>query len=472
MKPVAVIGGGITGLTAAWDLKRRGVPVRLFEADDRVGGVIQSIRREGHLVEFGPNSILETSPLIRELVRSLGLENRLIYSDPAAENRYIVRGKKPVAMPSSPLGLLSTPLFSAKAKLRVLAEPFIAPGPPGKDESIGEFVCRRLGQEFLDYAIDPLVAGIYAGDPGKLSVSQAFPKLHALEQRYRSLILGQILGAGARKKSGDVSKKDAKKLSFDEGLQVLINALAEHLSGEISVSNSVDCIERSVGSWMVEVSHGYEKEKVPCSAVVLALPAYRIADLNFRMVPPIENRPLANVYYPPVASMVLGYRRKDVGHPLDGFGMLVPGKEGFSILGALFSSSLFPNRAPEGDVTITCFIGGARAPRLPLQLPRELVEIAHKDLSTLLNIKAEPTFHHVVVYRQAIPQYNVGFQKFRDLMNTMERQAPGLFIAGHARNGISVGDCIVSGAGVASRIQTFLAGAGNPVAAESPILSR
>jgi oxygen-dependent protoporphyrinogen oxidase len=218
MKPVAIIGGGITGLTAAFSLKQRGIPVILLEAAHRVGGVIQSVRRNGYLAEFGPNSILETSPVISDLVRDLGLEARRVYSNPAAENRYVVRDKKPVAVPNSAGGFLTTPLFSLPAKLRVLAEPFIRRAPNDVEESIAQFVQRRLGREFLDYAIDPLVAGIYAGNPQLLSVSQAFPKLHALEQRYRSLFLGQILGARARKRSGQVSKQDAKKFSFDDGL--------------------------------------------------------------------------------------------------------------------------------------------------------------------------------------------------------------------------------------------------------------
>ena len=217
MKPVAILGGGITGLAAAFCLRQRGIPVLLLEASDRVGGVIQSARRDGYLAEFGPNSILETSPLISDLVRDTGLESRRLYSSPSAEKRYVVRDKRPVAIPASAAGFLTTPLFSFPAKLRVLAEPFIRRATEDVEESIAQFVLRRLGREFLDYAIDPLVAGVYAGNPRMLSVSQAFPKLHKLEQRYRSLFLGQILGARERRRSGEVSKKDAKKLSFDEG---------------------------------------------------------------------------------------------------------------------------------------------------------------------------------------------------------------------------------------------------------------
>ena len=454
MKPVAIIGGGITGLAAAFALRQRDVPVRLFEAADRVGGVIQSVRRDGYLAEFGPNSILETSPVISDLVRDLGLESRRLYSEPFAEKRYVVRYKRPVVIPNSPIGLLTTPLFSFPAKLRVLAEPFIRRAPAGVEESIAQFVQRRLGQEFLDYAIDPLVAGIYAGSPEMLSVSQAFPKLHAIEKRYRSLFLGQILGARARKRSGEVSKQSAKKFSFDDGLQVLIDTLQSRLQRVIQTATPIRGLRRMEDGWTIELEQGGQVE---CAAVLLALPSHKIASLDIVNTPAIKVSPLAEVYYPPVASVVLGFRRADVEHPLDGFGMLVPKKEGFNILGALFSSSLFPNRAPEGEVTITCYVGGARNPLLALKKPGVLTELVLKDLETILGVRGQPTFQHVALYGQAIPQYNVGFGKYRALMNEMEAKAPGLFVAGHARDGVSLGDSIISGHKVAERIDKFLA---------------
>jgi oxygen-dependent protoporphyrinogen oxidase len=453
MKPVAIIGGGITGLTAGSCLKRRGVPVMVLEASDRVGGVIRSERRDGFLAEFGPNSILETSPVISDLVRGLGLESRRLYSDPRAEKRYVVRRKKPVEIPNSAAGFLTTPLFSPAAKLRVLAEPFIGRSEE-EEESIAQFVLRRLGREFLDYAIDPLVAGVYAGNPRMLSVSQAFPKLHKLEQRYRSLFLGQILGARERRRSGEVSKKDAKKLSFDEGLQVLIEALQASLGESLEMSAPVRALQRADQGWLVEFERG--GSPLECSAVLLALPGHKMVSLEIKTTPALEIAPLGEIYYPPVASVVLGFRRDDVAHPLDGFGMLIPEKEGFNILGALFSSSLFPNRAPQGQVVLTCYIGGARAPLLPLNTPEALTQIAVKDLETILGVRGRPTFEHVAVYRQAIPQYNLGYAKFRELMDDMELKAPGLFVAGHVRDGISLGDSILSAHKAAGKIQAFL----------------
>src|SRR5215475_9294296 len=239
MKPVAVIGAGITGLTAAFYLKRRGVPVTVYEASGRVGGVIQSLRQDGYLAEFGPNTILETSPKIAQLVRDAGLESRRLDPDPKAEARYVVRYRRPITMPGSPLGFLTTKLFTTRAKLAVLREPFVPSRGDGKEESIAEFVVRRLGQEFLDHAIDALVAGVYAGDPHKLSVPQAFPKLANLEARYGSLIKGQILGARERKRRGEVAKDRAGKFSFDDGLQVLPETLRTRLGTSVRLNTSV-----------------------------------------------------------------------------------------------------------------------------------------------------------------------------------------------------------------------------------------
>ena len=456
MRPVAIIGGGITGLTAAFHLKQRNIPVLLLESSSRLGGVIQSVRRGGYLAEFGPNSILETSPVISDLVRALGLESRRVYSDPSAEKRYVVRGKKPVCLPTTPVGFLTTPLFSLPAKLRVLAEPFIGRAPQGLEESIAQFVERRLGREFLDYAIDPLVAGVYAGNPRMLSVSQGFPKLYALEQRYRSLFVGQFLGARERKRSGEVSKQDARKFSFDEGLEVIIDTIRSRLDAEIQTGAPVRCLRRADDGWRVDLEEGAGRP-IECGAVLLALPSHRIAALDIVNTPALDVSPLAEVSYPPVASGACQSHRADVGHPLDGFGMLIPAREGFNILGALFSSSLFPNRAPQGEVLITSYVGGARNPLLPHLPPERLAAIALKDLETILDIRGRPTFEHVAVYHRAIPQYNLGFAKFRALMDDMEAGAPGLFVAGHARDGISLGDSILSGHKAAGKIEAFFA---------------
>ena len=251
MNSVAIIGGGITGLTAAFKLQQNNIPVTVYEAGARVGGVIQSVRRDGYLAENGPNSILETSPVIANLIEDLSLQARRVYSNSRASKRFLVRARKPVALPSSLLGFVFTPLFSTRAKLRLALEPFIGRAAPGKEETLAEFAGRRLGREFLDYAINPFVAGVYAGDPARLSVKHAFPKLHDLEQQYGSLIKGQFLGARARKRRGEVSKQTARKFSFDDGLHVLPGALSARLGERVRLKSPVTLVEQNGSEWTV-----------------------------------------------------------------------------------------------------------------------------------------------------------------------------------------------------------------------------
>jgi oxygen-dependent protoporphyrinogen oxidase len=452
MNPVAIIGGGITGLTAGFYLQRQGVPVTLYEATERVGGAIRTVREDGYLAEFGPNTILETSPKIAQLVRDAGLQSRRLDPDPAASARFVVRYQRPIEMPGSPLGFFTTPLFTLGAKWAVLREPFRPARRDGVEESIADFVRRRLCREFLDHAIDALVAGIYAGDPGKLSVQQAFPKLAALEERYGSLIKGQILGAKERKKSGEVAKDRAPKFSFDEGLQVLPDTLSQQLGEAVRLNTTVTHLTKTGEGWAVEHTDRTGTHRSEHRTVLYAGTAFKLAELQVKADPPLDLKPFADIRYPPVASVVLGFRREDVVHPCNGFGMLIPRVEGFKILGTIFSSALFPNRAPAGHVTLTSYVGGERHPELAARAAEELYDLTCADLRVLLGVKGEPTFRHHYFWPRAIPQYNLGYGRFRELMTRIEQQAPGLFFAGHFRDGISLGDSIVSGIKVAERI--------------------
>lgn len=448
MNKIAIIGAGITGLVTAHELRRANVPFVLFESGDRVGGVIRMVRENGFLAEDGPNTLLETSPRITALIRDLGLESRRRYSNPEMKNRFIVRRGQPRAMPLSPTQFLTSGFFSWSAKLALLREPFVRPSPPDLDESLADFVVRRLGREFLDYAINPFVAGVYAGDPRRLSVRHAFAKLHALEQKYGSLIKGQIKGAKERKQRGEVAKDRAKMMSFDHGLQVLTDALGDGVGDAIRFNTPVNEVRRVDGGWTVNDHADAEV----FSQVVLTSPAHRLAELKVVDAGDGDLKTLAAIVYPPVTSLTLGFRREDVAHPLNGFGMLIPQVERFNCLGTIFTSSLFADRAPAGHVTLTSYLGGMRSPELALKSPDKVRALIMDDLRRLLGVSGEPVWQHLKQWPKAIPQYEVGYGRFQDFMTAFEQSHPGLLFAGHYRDGISLSDSILAGFKAAERV--------------------
>jgi oxygen-dependent protoporphyrinogen oxidase len=317
---VAVIGAGITGLTAAFRLHQAGHTPVVLEASARVGGVIGAVRERGWLHELGPNSLLEGSSEVAALVDAAGLSVRRLYAAEAARQRYIVRGGKMVALPTSPWAFLTTPLFSARAKLALLGEPWRAKAPAEADETVADFVVRRLGREFLDYAINPFVGGVYAGDPRQLSVRHGFPKLHALEQEHGSLLRGAL-----RRRNASGGPK-GRIFSFPDGLEELPRALAAALGGAVRCNTRVESLRRVETHWEVQWrSGGGETGKVSCAHVVVALPADALAALTIEGVAEVPNlAELRGIVHPPVVSVFTGFGRDEVAHPLDGFGVLMP----------------------------------------------------------------------------------------------------------------------------------------------------
>jgi oxygen-dependent protoporphyrinogen oxidase len=449
---VAVIGGGVTGLTAATELRRAGVEVTLFEGAARPGGVVAAEREDGWLRELGPNSLLEGTSEIAEFIDGLGLGARRLYAAPEAKRRYIVRGGRPVPLPGSPLGFVTTPLFSFRAKLRLLGEPWRPRGNADVEETVADFVTRRLGPEFLDYAINPFVAGVYAGDPRRLSVRQAFPKLFAIEQEHGSLIRGAL---AHRNTSGGPK---GRIFSFPEGLGEIATAAAARLGGALRLNHRVQTVVRANGGWRLGISAEGREETAEFNAVVCALPADALAALPFAGVPEAAGlATLREIAHPPVVSVFAGYRREQVAHALDGFGLLMPEVERGRILGTLFSSTLFPGRAPEGHVALTTFIGGMRAPDLATRDDEALRALVAEELGRLLGVRGEPVVFRLQRWPRAIPQYAPGYARFKEAMATAERGAPGLFLGGNSRDGISLANCIGAGRRLAREVTAFMA---------------
>jgi len=433
-KDVIIIGGGIAGLSCAWQLEQAGQKVTLVEKEARCGGAVSTRKYKGYLIETGPNSIMATAARMPEVIHSLGLDNKQIKASPEAKNRFIVKDGTLVPLPLSPVDFFRSPLFSVAAKLRLLKEPFIRRA--SQDESVASFVTRRLGKEFLDYAINPFVSGVYADAPEELSLQCAFPRLHALEKKYGSLIKGQIFGARDRKKSGTVAKNKAGLFSFTDGLCTLSDAMADSLADLRLKCKPTGITKRKTG-WQVELSDG---TRLQSARLVVAVPAWALQSLPFSAAIKKQFSWAADIEYPPVATVALGYKREQIAHPLNGFGMLIPRLEQRAILGALFSSSLFSNRAPAGHELITVFIGGKSRPELAGKTQAELISIAHADVASLLKITGEPSMQYVKKWQRAIPQFDLAYSQIFSRIHQLHQSNPTLRLIGNYTRGISVAD--------------------------------
>lgn len=447
---ILIVGAGISGLTAAWRLQSAGRDVQVIEANPRAGGAIGSTRVEGCLIESGPNSTLETSPLIGQLIAETGSDAGRIYANPSARNRFVLRGGRLIPVPMSPPAFFRTPLFSLGTKLGLLREPFVGRAPADAEETVGEFVRRRLGAEFLDYAINPFVAGVYAGDPERLSVKAAFPRLVELEQKYGSLIRGQILGARERKRNPEKSKQAAPMLSFRDGMQTLTDGIARKIR-RLTLSTRATGLERDGSHWVLSTDGPQGRSVYRALLLLLAMPAEPTARL-LRTLAPLAAAALEAIPYPPVAAVVSAYSRSDIDHALDGFGFLVPEKERRRILGTIFSSALFENRAPEGIALLTTFVGGMRQPELARQEEDRIAAMVHDELAQLIGARARPRWTQVTRWARAIPQYTLGHGQRMAVLDAAERELPGLGFCANFRGGISVADCIKSGHAMAERI--------------------
>jgi protoporphyrinogen/coproporphyrinogen III oxidase len=438
---ITILGAGISGLAAAFWLNRKGFEIAVLESAKEPGGSMVTRYEDGFLIDYGPNSGLETTPLIAKLVEQAGLKDEMIYASETSNKRYILRNNQLHALPTHPVAFLKTKLFSPKAKLRLLAEPFSRKSREGYYQSISEFVKRRLGREFLDYAVNPFVAGIFAGNPDRLSVQSALPKLYRLEELYGGLFKGLILGAKERKKRAEPSKQRARMFSFKRGMQSFPAAIADKLGSRIRYDCEVESVVKSGSKFKVSYTHNHRLKEITTDIVLSAVPAYHAASI----LDDGENKlpdHLNNIYYPPVKVLYLGFRKKAVGRALDGFGFLIPEKENKTFLGAIWNSAIFPFRANDDMAAFTLFIGGARSPELFDNDDDGHTGTVIEEFREIMKIRKDPVFIAEKMWPKAIPQYNLGYIEHERYFETFESNNPGIFLSGNYRGGISVGDCI------------------------------
>ncbi len=447
---VAVIGAGISGLAAARELLRAGYEVLVIEASDRPGGVLGSDRSDGFLMERAASSVVSAEHGAAELAQELGVPLEEVSGD--AQKRWVYEGGALREIPSSYRKLMTSGFLSWRAKLRLLSEP-IQPNHPGADESIDSFSKRRLGDEVARNLVAPFVTGVFAGDSTTLSMRACFPSIAALEARggiVRGLAATRVETAIAKIQGSEIFGKGRQILAPVGGMGALVKALATELEPCIRYSTSIASIEKLSEGFVLYDAQGTSHR---VDGVVLATPAYVSASLVRPHVPEMAQA-LREIPYVPVAVVGLGYTSK-VEAMMKGFGVLTVKEEPLRVLGAVFESSCWSARAPEGGVMIRCILGGTRTPEILELSNREIVAAAQEDIQTILGIGETPSYTKVVRWPRAIPQYTVGHL---DRVQRIEKgaQALGIVVTGSAIDGISVNQCIAKGRDIAMAMKEKL----------------
>jgi oxygen-dependent protoporphyrinogen oxidase len=456
MKKIIIIGGGISGLATAWLLRSKAqasgkdLEITLLEKEQQSGGKMRSIKADGYLCEWGPNGFLDSKPQTLDLCRALGVESKLHRSNDNARKRFIFSGGELHQLPDGGPAFLKSRLISWPGKLRLALEPtpFIAPAPAGVDETLAAFGRRRLGKEALDKLIAPMVSGIFAGDPETMSLVSCFPRIAELEREYGGLIRAMIM-LGKKKKLDQAAGKVVSSAagpggvltSFREGIQYLSDALATSLGGIVRPGAAVISVEKG-GSvpYRVKCSDGSEYE---ADQVIVASPAFAAAEMLAGLDGGIAGI-LQQIPYAGMTVICFGYSRERIRLSLDGFGFLIPKKEGRNTLGTLWDSSMFENRAPEGKVLLRSMMGGACFPEYVTLSDEEVIARVRQDLVVTMGIDAAPEFVRVFRHPQAIPQYTVGHGKRLQALAESLKAHRGLILTGNSYRGIGLNDCVAA----------------------------
>lgn len=451
MEKIIIIGAGLTGLTTAFWLSRKGADVHILERSDRVGGQIRTFREAGFTFESGPNTGVVSYPEVAELFAALSPSCRLETAHEEAKRRLIWKGDHFRELPSGLYSAITTPLFTPGDKFRILGEPFRAKGT-NPDESVGELAARRLGKSFLDYAVDPFLSGVYAGDPLKLVTRYALPKLYHLEQEYGGFIRGTI--AKMRQPKTDRDRLATKKVfSADGGLDNLTEALAATIGREhITLSASNISILPEAGKWEITYRSANEETRLLADKVITTVGAYSLPEL-LPFVPKEEMAAISNLHYAPVIQASVGFRTTG-DLKFEAFGGLVPSCEKKDVLGILFPSACFDKRSPEGGALFSFFIGGVKHAGLTTWPENELKALIGHELHAMLKfpVDIQPDLIRIFRHPQAIPQYEQNSGLRFSTIETLEHRYPGLILAGNMKGGIGMADRIRQATGIANSI--------------------
>lgn len=434
---IAVIGAGLSGLTTAFYLRKYGFKVHIFEKNEHAGGVIQTHRIDGFVMEAGPNTGSMSRVEAAELFEDLKDDCKLETADESAKARWIWLDGKWRVIPSGLIGGIATPLFSFADKLRLLGEPFRKPGT-NPDETVAELVRRRMGKTFLRNAVDPFISGVYSGDPEKLVTRFALPKLYALEHNYGSFIGGSVKKAREPKTERD--KKATKSVfSAAGGLGNLVKALAKNI-GEENIS--LDCKNLVIAKNPQKQEFLINDEKF--THVVSTIGSYSLASV-FPFLPAEKVGKINRLEYAKVTQVSLGFKKWD-GIPIRSFGGLVPSAEKRDVLGILFLSSFLKNRAPKGGALLSVFLGGVRKPEFYQMNDEEIMAIVKREVIDMMQVpEFNPDVVRIFRYEHAIPQYSFESEEKLKAIEELETAFPGLVLAGNIRDGIGMADRIRQG---------------------------
>jgi len=447
---VVIVGAGLTGLTIAFYLKKAGINFKIVEKSGKTGGVIQTISEKGFVYETGPNTGVISHPEIAELFEDLAGKCALETADPSAKRRLIWKNNQWHALPSGLWSAISTPLFSWGDKFRILGEPWRAKGN-NPNENLAELVKRRMGQSFLDYAIDPFISGIYAGDPNKLVTRFALPKLYQLEQEYGSFIKGAMKKAKLPKTERD--KKATKEVfSAKGGLSRMIEAMTEEIGAKnilLSVENTL--VKPNPEGFQLQITTPEQLFSIETNQLITTCGGYALSGL-LPFLNEEEIAPFNELKYAAVTQVLLGFK-KWKGISLKAFGGLVPGIENKNILGALFTSSFFEGRAPKDGALISVFMGGTKRPDIAKMDNDQIEALIRKDLPRMMSDRSlNPDMIRIHRYPKAIPQYTESTGRRYEMIEMLQQKYPGLILAGNIRDGIGMADRVKQGRSIAEEL--------------------